>query len=59
MAYAFDLENDDDEEQEGEDEWVEDKDGKVLMGMVPMADILNADAEFNVSRLSDMAHAVS
>ncbi|KAJ8125859.1 hypothetical protein O1611_g7780 [Lasiodiplodia mahajangana] len=48
MAYAFDLENDDeDEDQENEDEWVEDREGKILMGMVPMADILNADAEFN------------
>ncbi|KAI0508922.1 SET domain-containing protein [Xylaria bambusicola] len=48
MAYAFDLENDDDgADQEEEDEWVEDREGKILMGMVPMADILNADAEFN------------
>ncbi|KAI8947881.1 SET domain-containing protein [Xylaria longipes] len=48
MAYAFDLENDDEEpDQEEEDEWVEDREGKLLMGMVPMADILNADAEFN------------
>ncbi|KAI1078686.1 SET domain-containing protein [Whalleya microplaca] len=49
MAYAFDLENDDDEEEdpENEDEWMEDKEGKLMMGMVPMADILNADAEFN------------
>ncbi|KAI2633991.1 SET domain-containing protein [Xylaria nigripes] len=48
MAYAFDLENDDDEaDQDEEDEWVEDREGKILMGMVPMADILNADAEFN------------
>ncbi|KAI0141607.1 SET domain-containing protein [Xylariaceae sp. FL1272] len=46
MAYAFDLENDEDEAGE-DDEWVEDKEGKILMGMVPMADILNADAEFN------------
>ncbi|KAG6306289.1 hypothetical protein E4U22_004524 [Claviceps purpurea] len=55
MAYAFDLESD---EQEGggeggegdddADSWVEDREGKTLMGMVPMADILNADAEFNV-----------
>ncbi|KAG6300529.1 hypothetical protein E4U45_003840 [Claviceps purpurea] len=54
MAYAFDLESD---EQEGggeggegdddADSWVEDREGKTLMGMVPMADILNADAEFN------------
>lgn len=49
MAYAFDLENDEEEEPEDQDEWVEDKDGKLMMGMVPMADILNADAEFNVS----------
>lgn len=51
MAYAFDLENDDDEEADPEngDEWIEDKEGTLMMGMVPMADILNADAEFNVS----------
>jgi hypothetical protein len=47
MAYAFDLENDVEEEEET-DGWVEDRDGKSMMGMVPMADILNADAEFNV-----------
>ncbi|KAH8664439.1 SET domain-containing protein [Xylariales sp. PMI_506] len=48
MAYAFDLENDDQEpDPEDEDEWMEDKDGKIMMGMVPMADILNADAVFN------------
>lgn len=46
MAYAFDLENEH-EEEENEDGWVEDREGKELMGMVPMADILNADAEFN------------
>ncbi|KAI1099568.1 SET domain-containing protein [Jackrogersella minutella] len=46
MAYAFDLENDDDEDDsENDDEWVEEK--PLVMGMVPMADILNADAEFN------------
>jgi hypothetical protein len=48
MSYAFDLENDDEPEDDTE-EWVEDRDGKSMMGMVPMADILNADAEFNVS----------
>lgn len=48
MAYAFDLENDEGNEEENEDEeWVEDRDGKTMMGMVPMADMLNADAEFN------------
>lgn len=48
MAYAFDLENDEDRDEDDEDGWVEDRDGKAMMGMVPMADILNADAEFNV-----------
>lgn len=48
MAYAFDLENDDDEDED-EDGWVEDRQGRSLMGMVPMADMLNADAQFNVS----------
>ncbi|KAL8337162.1 hypothetical protein RB601_008600 [Gaeumannomyces tritici] len=51
MAYAFDLERDDDamDEDDAEgDGWVEDRDGRTVMGMVPMADILNADAEFNV-----------
>ncbi|KAI1440205.1 SET domain-containing protein [Annulohypoxylon stygium] len=48
MSYAFDLENDDEEgDPENDDEWVEDKEGTLMMGMVPMADILNADAEFN------------
>lgn len=54
MAYAFDLEKEDDEEKRGEDaeeeeedEWVEDREGKTMLGMVPMADILNADADFN------------
>ena len=45
MAYAFDIEAED--ESEEEDGWVEDKESRTL-GMVPMADILNADAEFNV-----------
>lgn len=55
MAYAFDLENDDEEaDPENEDEWVEDKEGTLMMGMVPMADILNADAEFNVSIFHEM-----
>lgn len=48
MAYAFDLENEDGREEEAEDEeWIEDREGKTMMGMVPMADMLNADAEFN------------
>ncbi|CAI0648648.1 unnamed protein product [Colletotrichum noveboracense] len=47
MAYAFDLDNEEEPEQEEDDEWIEDRDGKTMLGMVPMADILNADAEFN------------
>ncbi|KAK3377432.1 hypothetical protein B0H63DRAFT_477192 [Podospora didyma] len=50
MAYAFDLEkedDDDEEDEETEDEWIEDREGKTMMGMVPMADMLNADAKFN------------
>jgi len=45
MAYAFDLEREEDEDEE-DDGWVEDRSGKML-GMVPMADMLNSDAEFN------------
>ncbi|KAL2175873.1 uncharacterized protein P884DRAFT_261822 [Thermothelomyces heterothallicus CBS 202.75] len=49
MAYAFDLEKDDDanEEASEQDEWVDDREGRTMLGMVPMADMLNADAEFN------------
>ena len=49
MSYAFDLQPDDDEdaEDENEDGWVEDQSKPSTMGMVPMADMLNADAEFN------------
>lgn len=52
MAYAFDLENLDEAEEEEEDGWVEDKDELTMLGMVPMADMLNSDAEFNVSYAS-------
>lgn len=51
MAYAFDLEKDedekDDENEDDDDGWVEDREGKTMLGMVPMADVLNADATFN------------
>jgi SET domain-containing protein 6 len=49
MAYAFDLDNCNEESDDEEDGWVEDRDGKTMLGMVPMADILNANADFNVS----------
>ena len=48
MAYAFDIEGEGEQDEDEEEGWVEDKEGKTLMGMVPMADILNANAEFNV-----------
>lgn len=50
MAYAFELEkeDDDDDDDEEADGWAADKEGMMAMGMVPMADMLNADAEFNV-----------
>lgn len=50
MAYAFDLDGDDDDDDEDDEEdgWAQDKDAMKSMGMVPMADMLNADAEFNV-----------
>ncbi|KKF94304.1 Ribosomal lysine N-methyltransferase 4 [Ceratocystis fimbriata CBS 114723] len=48
MAYAFDLENDENEDESmEEDGWVVDSDGLTMLGMVPMADMMNADAEFN------------
>lgn len=47
MSYAFDLANEHDEEDEEEDGWVEDREGTTPLGMVPMADILNANADFN------------
>lgn len=50
MAYAFDLDQEDeDEDEDEEDGWTQDRDAMKQMGMVPMADMLNADAEFNVS----------
>ena len=48
MSYAFDLDNGKEESDNEEDGWVEDRDGQTMLGMVPMADILNANAEFNV-----------
>ncbi|THW19297.1 SET domain-containing protein RMS1 [Aureobasidium pullulans] len=47
MAYAFDLENNDEDEDDEQEGWVQDLEGTQAMGMVPMADMLNADAEFN------------
>lgn len=59
MAYAFDLDKEDDDEDEdedGEDGWVQDREATKALGMVPMADMLNADAEFNVSEQPTSSH---
>lgn len=50
MAYAFDLDNENEESDDEDEGWVEDREGKTLLGMVPMADILNANADFNVRK---------
>ncbi|XP_014552734.1 hypothetical protein COCVIDRAFT_41116 [Bipolaris victoriae FI3] len=60
MAYAFDLENEEEQSEDEEDGWIEDRDGKSLMGMVPMADMLNANAEFNAHvHHGDQLHVTS
>jgi SET domain-containing protein 6 len=48
MAYAFDLDNGDSDSDSEEDGWAEDREGNTMLGMVPMADMLNANADFNV-----------
>lgn len=59
MSYAFDLQPDEDDDSSdaasttsqasnsNNDGWTEDRSKPPTMGMVPMADMLNADAEFN------------
>lgn len=49
MAYAFDIENPEDEdEQDAEDGYMTDEEeGQSSKGMVPLADMLNADADRN------------
>lgn len=66
MAYAFDLESEEatineNNEADEQDEWEEDREGKTMLGMVPMADMLNADAEFNahINHGEDSLTAVS
>lgn len=55
MAYAFDLDNGNEGSDDEEDGWVEDHEGMTMLGMVPMADILNANAEFNASTIYSYA----
>ncbi|KAK2764889.1 hypothetical protein FQN54_008586 [Arachnomyces sp. PD_36] len=50
MAYAFDVENQDDDET-GEDGYVTDDEQEISQAMVPLADFLNADAHRNNARL--------
>jgi hypothetical protein len=57
MAYAFDLDNKEEQSDDEEDGWVEDHDGQTMLGMVPMADVLNANADFNVSLHSFLFYA--
>ena len=54
MAYAFDLgKGDDTEEDADEDGFVEDDEEDPEKGMVPFADMLNADADRNNVRETD------
>ncbi|KIV89256.1 hypothetical protein PV10_08835 [Exophiala mesophila] len=55
MAYAFDIDHDDDDDKSQpanqEDEFEEDDEDEPSKGMVPFADMLNADADRNNARL--------
>ncbi|KAK4569744.1 Ribosomal lysine N-methyltransferase 4 [Recurvomyces mirabilis] len=52
MAYAFDLEKpSNDEQAQGNEEWEEDDEEILHKGMVPLADMLNADADRNNAKL--------
>lgn len=52
MAYAFDLEPETASQRPDEDGYVSDEDESMLAkGMIPMADLLNADADRNNARL--------
>ncbi|KAF2490492.1 SET domain-containing protein [Lophium mytilinum] len=52
MAYAFDIEPVETEKEADEDGYVsEDEDEALPKGMVPLADMLNADADWNNARL--------
>jgi SET domain-containing protein 6 len=47
MAYAFDIDRDNEDKPDGDDEFEEDDEDDPLKGMVPFADMLNADADLN------------
>ncbi|GES62869.1 SET domain protein [Aspergillus terreus] len=54
MAYAFDIEKPEDEDEEGDGEggyMTDEEEEQLSKGMVPLADLLNADADRNNARL--------
>ena len=52
MAYAFDIEKEPSRQEEDEEGYISDEEDELLpKGMVPMADMLNADADRNNARL--------
>ncbi|KAH8689632.1 SET domain protein [Talaromyces proteolyticus] len=51
MAYAFDIEKGEDEEGDGQDGYLTDDEEQLPKGMVPLADLLNANADRNNARL--------
>jgi SET domain-containing protein 6 len=51
MAYAFDLEKSEDAPPAQDEEWEVDEEENPSKGMVPLADLLNADADRNNAKL--------
>jgi N-lysine methyltransferase SETD6 len=47
MAYAFDIDRDNEDKVDDDDEFEEDDEDDPLKGMVPFADMLNANGEMN------------
>ncbi|KAL4898554.1 hypothetical protein BDV59DRAFT_6164 [Aspergillus ambiguus] len=61
MAYAFDIEKPEDEDEEGDGEggyMTDDEEEQLPKGMVPLADLLNADADRNNARLFQDGNAL-
>lgn len=57
MAYAFDIETlENEDEREGEDGYLTDEEEQSSKGMVPLADMLNADAHRNNVSIIGNAH---
>lgn len=51
MAYAFDIPEGQIEEEESDEELQEEEEEKTILTMIPLADMLNADADRNNARL--------